>query len=161
MTLAKKCTVLYFKFTKKYIVLDKTTKAYQIAQEKMLEQDAFSQWLGIEIIAIGQGATTLQLTIRADMTNGFGIAHGGIAYALADSALAFASNAHGRHSVSVDTSIAHLQVAKVGDTLQAVTEEESLSHKMGVYRVVIRNQKQEKIAVFKGIVYRSSQEWQV
>ena len=69
-------------------------KAEQIVS-KMIENDAFSQWLGIEVINVSEGTCKLKMTIRDEMTNGFKIAHGGISYALADSALAFAANSYG------------------------------------------------------------------
>jgi len=84
---------------------------------KMFDQDAFSQWLGIEIIDVSEGFCQLKMTVRKEMLNGFQIAHGGIAYSLADSALAFASNSHGRKSLSVETSISHTVSVKEGDVL--------------------------------------------
>ncbi|MDC0231204.1 hotdog fold thioesterase [Aureispira] len=101
------------------------------------------------------------MSIRKEMTNGFNIAHGGITYSLADSALAFASNSYGRHSKSLETSISHIEVVNIGDILTARSYEESLSHKIGIYRIVITNQNEKTVALFKGIVYRSSKEWSV
>lgn len=135
-------------------------KAWRIAKEQMYDGDAFSRWLGIEIVELDAGKAVLQMRIRPEMTNGFGIAHGGIAYSLADSALAFAANAHGRKSVSVETSISHTQALKVGDLLTARAEEESLSNKIGVYRIVLTRQDGTVAGVFKGVVYRTSQEWE-
>ena len=93
------------------------------------------------------------------MLNGFGIAHGGITYSLADSALAFASNSHGRMSVSVETSISHTEQLREGDEITATAEEMSLSNKIGIYNVTIRNQNSETVALFKGTVYRTGKEW--
>ena len=70
---------------------------------KMLSGDSFSNWLGIEIIEISKGYCKLKMRVREEMTNGFGIAHGGIAFSLADSALAFAANSDGIQSLSVET----------------------------------------------------------
>jgi len=134
-------------------------KANHIVREKMYAKDAFSQWLGIEILQVTAGNVLLALTVRPEMTNGFGIAHGGISYSLADSALAFAANGYGRHSMSIETSITHLTPIKVGDRIQAMTIEESLTHKIGVYRIELTNQDNKKVATFKGIVYRSSNTW--
>lgn len=139
--------------------MDSKEKAHKIAEEQMYNQDAFSQWLGIDIVALDAGQAVLKMVVRKEMTNGFGIAHGGITYSLADSALAFAANAHGRQSVSVETSISHTQSVKAGDELTATACEESLSHKIGVYRIIITNQEKVTVAVFKGVVYRSSKEW--
>lgn len=134
--------------------------SYDLVKKNLYDQDAFSQWLGIELHEIEAGKAVLSLTVRADMTNGFGLAHGGISYSLADSALAFAANAHGRHSLSIETSIAHTTAAKIDDVLTATATEEHLSHKVGWYRVVVKNQEQALVAVFKGTVYRSSKEWE-
>jgi acyl-CoA thioesterase len=128
--------------------------------ETMYANDAFSQWLGIEIVAVGVGTAVLRMTIRPDMTNGFGIAHGGISYSLADSALAFASNSHGRMAVSIETAISHTAALKVGDVVVARAELEHLSHKTGLYRVaIVREELGDLVAVFKGTVYRKEKEW--
>ena len=126
---------------------------------KMFDQDAFSQWLGIEIVDVSEGYCKLKLTVREEMLNGFHIAHGGIAYSLADSALAFASNSNGKKSLSVETSISHTISIKDGDELTATTEELSVSDKIGVYLITITNNEDQEIAYFKGTVYRTSRDW--
>src|SRR3989338_6740923 len=83
----------------------------------MMQLDAYSQWMGIRVLHIDFGTCTLSCTISPEMLNGFGITHGGISYALADSALAFASNSHGQQCVSIETSIAHIKPAQLNDTL--------------------------------------------
>ena len=126
---------------------------------KMYDNDAFSQWLGIEVVEVKDGYCKLKMTVRKEMLNGFQIAHGGIAYSLADSALAFASNSHGRKSLSVETSISHTVSIKEGDILTAITEELSLSDKIGVYLITITKQDNQEVAYFKGTVYRTSKKW--
>ncbi len=126
---------------------------------RMYEQDAFSQWLGIERIAVEAGRCVLKMKIREEMTNGFGIAHGGIAYSLADSALAFASNARGQHALSIETSISHTLPLRTGDTLMAIATEEQLSRRIGIYRVEVKRADGQLAALFKGTVYRKSQAW--
>ena len=126
---------------------------------KMFNQDVFSQWLGIEIIDVSEGFCQLKMTVRKEMLNGFQIAHGGIAYSLADSALAFASNSHGRKSLSVETSISHTVSVKEGDSLIAVSNEIYLSLKIGIYLISIKNQNEQEVALFKGTVYRTSKDW--
>jgi acyl-CoA thioesterase len=126
---------------------------------KMYDNDWFSQWLGIERLEVKQGKCVLRMTIRKEMLNGFAIAHGGITYSLADSALAFASNSHGRMSVSVETSISHTESLKEGDVITATAEEMSLSNKVGVYHITVINQHNKVVALFKGTVYRTSKEW--
>ena len=126
---------------------------------KMYQEDAFSNCLGIEIIEINAGYCKLKMTVTKDMLNGFQIAHGGISYSLADSALAFASNAHGKKCISIETSISHTQTAKAGDVLIATTEELSYTEKMGLYIIKISNQYNKEIAYFKGTVYCTSKDW--
>lgn len=128
--------------------------------DQMFNNDPFSQWLGIERVEDGAGISVLRMKVRDEMLNGFAIAHGGITYSLADSALAFASNAHGLHALSIDTSIAHLIPVKSGDILTTQVEEISLSRKVGHYQIRILNQKNELVALFKGTVYRKSSEWE-
>jgi acyl-CoA thioesterase len=126
---------------------------------KMYDNDAFSQWLGIELATIDLGSCTLTMTVRDEMTNGFGIAHGGITYALADSALAFASNSNGSHALSVDTSINHLKPLLIGDKITARATEQNITKSTGLYQVIITNQKEEQVAIFKGLVFRKNIEW--
>lgn len=129
--------------------------------DKMYGSDPFSRWLGIERLEEGPGRSVLRLQVRKEMLNGFGIAHGGITFSLADSALAFASNAHGRMALSVETSISHTSPVRENDVLTATAMEEFASHKMANYRVEVRNQEGKIVALFKGIVYRKDQEWEV
>ena len=126
---------------------------------KMFDNDAFSQWLGIVIEEVSQGSCTLSMTIRKEMTNGFGIAHGGITYSLADSALAFAANSNGRQSVSIDTSINHVEALKEGDKIIAIATENALKNKFGFYTIEIKKE-EITIALFKGTVFRSEKEWE-
>src|SRR6188768_3482782 len=104
---------------------------------RMYDHDWFSQWLGIEKLEVKPGRCVLRMKIRKEMLNGFAIAHGGIAYSLADSALAFASNSHGRKSVSIETSISHTESLKEGDEITAVAEETSTSIKIGIYHITV------------------------
>lgn len=126
---------------------------------KMFQNDFFSQWLGITVESIEEGTCTLSMTIRKEMLNGFAIAHGGITYSLADSALAFASNSHGRQSVSIDTSINHFETLKEGDKIVAVAKQEALKNKFGFYTIEIKKEN-TVVALFKGTVFRSDKEWE-
>ena len=127
--------------------------------DKMYNNDAFSQWLGIERLYENVGTCKIRMTIREEMTNGFGIAHGGITFSFADSAFAFASNSQGRKSVSIETSISHTIACKIGDVITAEAKEDSLSNKIGIYSVTVKNQEDKVVALFKGTVYRTSKEW--
>jgi len=121
--------------------------------DAMMEKDYFSQWLGIERIEEKEGFCKLKMKIRTEMCNGFEIAHGGVAYSLADSALAFASNSTGRHAVSFESSITHIKPLKAGDTILAIAEEKNVGNRIGVYEVRVEKENGELIALFKGLVF--------
>lgn len=127
--------------------------------QKMMEKDAFSQWLDIEVIEVKAGYCQLRAEVTPDMVNGFLIAHGGISFSLSDSALAFASNSHGKQCVSIETSISHTRPAKIGDILTATCTELHRGKTIGVYQVIVNNQEDKKIALFKGTVHISEREW--
>jgi acyl-CoA thioesterase len=127
--------------------------------DKMISGDAFSGWLGIKILKITEGCCKLEMTVRDEMTNGFNIAHGGVSYSLADSALAFAANSDGIQSLSIETSISYIKKVMSGDTLIAKTQEISKNDKNAVYSISITNQDNIEIAHFQGKVYRTKKEW--
>jgi len=126
---------------------------------QMMENDLFSKWLGISILDIGLGYCTLQNTVSKDMLNGFSIAHGGISYSLADSALAFASNSHGVKCVSIETSISHIRPVFENDTLTASAKELHRGRTIAIYEVIISNQDKKTVALFKGTVNISIENW--
>ena len=136
-----------------------TQKAFRIAKEMMYDNDPFSQWLGIEIIEIGLGNCKLSMTVRKEMCNGFNMAHGGISYSLADSALAFASNSYGPKAVSIETSVSHVTPVYTGDILTAETQELSQRKKISIFQIAVTNQNNETVALFKGTVYKTSKNW--
>ena len=109
----------------------------------MLQNDAFSQWMGIEVLESEAGYCKLSMKIREEMTNGFGVCHGGITFSLADSALAFASNSRGSVSVALENNINFTKKVNVGDTLTAESEELQNGRTIGVYKVRISNQDEE------------------
>ncbi len=125
----------------------------------MYNNDPFSKLLGIQLIEIAEGQCKLAMKVTKNMLNGFGIAHGGITYSLADSALAFASNSRGIQSVSIETSINHMSKVMEGDTLTATSEEINLTGRTALYLININNQNNQAVALFKGIVFRTGKEW--
>ena len=125
----------------------------------MLSKDAFSNWMGIEVLRIEEGTCELRSTIKAEMLNGFGILHGGISYSLADSALAFASNSYGYKSVSIETSISHVRPVKAEDIITAKAVELHRGSTLGIYEITITNQENKKIALFKGTVFITADTW--
>jgi acyl-CoA thioesterase len=127
----------------------------------MMSNDFFSQWLGINIVEQREGFCRLEMSLRKEMMNGFGIAHGGITYSVADSALAFASNSKGRKSVSIETSISHVTSLKEGDKIEAIAQCETETEKIGHYnvKVYLKGNQEKPVALFRGIVYKTSREW--
>ena len=139
---------------------DANTLATRVV-DAMVGNDPFSQWLGIQRLEAGPGRSVLRMTVRPEMCNGFGVAHGGITFSFADSAFAFASNSHGRKSVSIETSISHTVATHPGDVLTATAVEDHLSNKLATYRVTVTNQHGAVVALFKGTVYRMGEAWEV
>lgn len=126
----------------------------------MMAKDYFSQWLGIEVLGITEGTCKLKMQIKKEMLNGFGIAHGGIAYSFADSALAFASNSYGQKAVSIETSISHLISLVENDIIIAEVFQQSNGNKIAIYTIDIVNETtNKKVALFKGTVYKTDKNW--
>jgi acyl-CoA thioesterase len=122
----------------------------------MLKNDRFSAWLGVEVLEFEPGGCKISMVVRDEMMNGFDIAHGGITFSFADSALAIASNGYNRLSVALETAMSFTAQVRSGDRLTAVATEISKSNKIGVYNIVITNQQQVTVGLFKGTVYRTS-----
>ncbi len=132
----------------------------QIVKERMLENDHYSQWLGVELLKIKGGYSKIKMVVRKEMLNGFQIAHGGISFGFADSAFAFASNSRGKLAYSISTDINHLQKVFEGDVLFAEAIEEHYNGKIGKYKVDVRNQNDILVATFNGLVYVSKKDWE-
>ena len=125
---------------------------------ELLEKDAFSNWLGVEVVQVKPGMATVRMTVRKEMLNGHGLCHGGVTFALADTALAFAANAHGRLATSIECSITYPAPVHQGDVLTAPVEEQALRSRLGIYSVTIENAAHRKVGLFHGIVYRADKE---
>ena len=126
---------------------------------QMMEADAMSQWLGIEVVESGPGVCRCRLSVRDDMVNGFGIAHGAITYALADSTLAFAVNAQGRHAVSVTSTIQHLAPVMLGDVIESQAIMRSEGQRVVHLDVEVTNQRGERVAWLTATGYKRSTSW--
>jgi acyl-CoA thioesterase len=136
-------------------------KKAQRVVEHMMSHDGFSRWLGVSVVSVSPGKAVLTMTVRAEMLNGFGTAHGGIQYSFADSALAFASNARGRKAVALQNVISYPAPVHAGDELTAVAEEVSLGNTIATYDITISNHHQRTVALFRGSVFRLQEEWDV
>lgn len=127
--------------------------------DQMYNNDLFSQWLGIERLEEDAGRCVLRLQVRKEMLNGFAIGHGGIAYSLADSALAFAANSFGMQCVSIETSMSYTKPVQEGDILTATAAHKSTTDKVSNYEVNIVRQNGEQVALFRGNVYLTGKPW--
>jgi acyl-CoA thioesterase len=126
---------------------------------KMLSQDAFSQWLGIEIIESRVGYCKVGMTIRREMLNSMMKAHGGISYSLADTAFGFTANTRGKYAVSIETSINHISPLEEGDYITAEATLDEQRTKVG-FNIVEVKRGEELVALFKGVVYRTNKDWE-
>lgn len=118
--------------------------------QAMLKDDEATPALGMRILDIAPGQSRLQMTVTRMMLNGHGTCHGGFIFSLADSAFAFACNTHNQRTVAQHCSISYLAPAFEHDQLTAVATELSRTGRSGLYDVLIRNQNDELLAVFRG-----------
>ncbi|MFC5048551.1 PaaI family thioesterase [Aquimarina hainanensis] len=125
----------------------------------MLSLDPFSQWLGIEVLSVEKGRCKVGMTIRKEMLNSMGKAHGGISYSLADTAFGFSANTHGKYAVSIETSINHIEALEEGDYITAEAVTDIVKTRVG-FNVVEVKRGEEIVALFKGVVYRTSKDWE-
>ena len=118
--------------------------------DTMYANDRSSKALGIDIDipAVGQAVATM--AVRDDMVNGFGVLHGGLTFALADTAFAFACNAYNVQSFAASAQIEFLRPAMLGDVLRATAIEDHRGRRSGYYTVEVRNQQGELVALFRG-----------
>ncbi len=107
--------------------------------DAMWNDDQASQALGMRIVDVGPGRAVLEMTVRADMTNGHGIGHGGFTFALADSAFAFACNTYNRRTVAFRCDIHYLAAVREGDLLVAEAVERQRTGRNGIYDVTVRS----------------------
>jgi len=118
--------------------------------EKMSASDHASKALGIEIEITEAGSATARMLVREDMVNGFDVCHGGLLFALADTAFAFACNAYNRVTVAGSASIEFLRPAMLGNALLAKATEDYRGRRSGYYTVRVENQDGEAVALFHG-----------
>ncbi len=131
--------------------------AFELAQAcaaALYAQDGCSQAHGMKIESVGPGVAVLSMPVRKDMVNGHRICHGGMIFALADSAFAFACNARNASTVASGCNIDFVAPAYLDDKLYATAKEKSLAGRTGVYDIRVSNQEDKTIAWFRGKSYR-------
>ncbi|MFK7994505.1 MAG: hydroxyphenylacetyl-CoA thioesterase PaaI [Granulosicoccus sp.] len=124
-------------------------RAEQSAQA-MWKDDNASVWFGIELVTVDMDFAVMRLIVQSHHVNGLGICHGGITFALADSAFAFACNSRNHRAVAQHNNISYLAPASTGDTLTATATQISLTGRSGITDVVVKNQNDVIIALFRG-----------
>ena len=125
----------------------------EIAQrcaETMFANDTASRNLGIEVTVDQAGEAVARLEVTETMLNGHSVCHGGFIFVLADTAFAFACNGYNQLTLAAAASIDFLRPAKKGDKLTAIAKERHRGGRSGVYDVVVSNQDDEQIALFRG-----------
>ncbi len=118
--------------------------------ESMASADSASRALGIETEVSGAGAASSRMLIREDMVNGLNVCHGGLVFALADTAFAFACNGYNNRTFAASCHIDFLRPALLGDQLLAEASEDYRGRRSGYYTVKIHNQRNEPVALFRG-----------
>ncbi|MEL6207803.1 MAG: hydroxyphenylacetyl-CoA thioesterase PaaI [Pseudomonadota bacterium] len=121
------------------------------AADAMQEGDRATPWFGIERVSVAEGRAIFALTVAEHHLNGHDICHGGVIFALADSAFAFACNSRNSATVAYHNSITYLAPGHLGDRLTAEAEELQLQGRNGITDVAVTNQKGTCIARFRGL----------
>jgi len=124
------------------------------AAAALFARDAASQMLGMRLDAVQPGRARVLMKVRADMVNGHGVCHGGLVFALADSAFAFACNTGNESTVAAAASIDFLIAVHEGDELTAEARELWRTRRNGIYEITVTNQRGERVALFRGRSYR-------
>jgi acyl-CoA thioesterase len=140
----------------KYTMNETTPSIAGKVVAKIMTEDLFSQWLGIDVLQVKDGYSKIKMTVRKEMINGLGIVHGGICFSLADSCFAFACNNRNNLSVALDTAINFLKPVHVGDELIAEAKEMHNGRSTGLYHITITNQRDHVVAFFKGTCFRTN-----
>jgi len=123
--------------------------ADKVARAMLAAEGTGPAW-GIEIEEAREGYARIRMTLRPDMLNGHGIAHGGMVFALADTAFAYACNSRNLRSVAAQASIVFLDQAREGELLIAEAQEQALVGRSGVTHVAVRTDDGRAIAAFTG-----------
>lgn len=130
--------------------LAEAQRVAELCAQALLAADQASRSLGMRLEAARPGFARMRMGVRGDMVNGHGICHGGIIFALADSAFAAACNTYNAVTVAAAASIDFLAAARIDDELTAEARELWRSKRSGIYEISVCNQRGEPIALFRG-----------
>ncbi|MTI84497.1 MAG: hotdog fold thioesterase [Firmicutes bacterium] len=121
---------------------------------KRLGKDALMKHLGIELKEMKPGYARTSMEVKPELLNGVALTHGGAIFTLADIAFAAASNAHGPVAVALNVNISFLKATTAGTTLTATAQEDNLTNKTGLYRLEVKDESGQLVALAEGLVYR-------
>jgi acyl-CoA thioesterase len=130
--------------------MDSNAMADKVAHA-MLDAEGTGPAWSVAIEEAREGYARIRMALRADMLNGHGTAHGGMVFALADTAFAYACNSRNLRTVAAQASIVYLEPAREGETLVAEARERALVGRSGVYDVSVRTADGRAIAEFTGV----------
>lgn len=122
--------------------------------DELVEEDPFSQSLGIELVDSGPGYAVTELDVTDEMLNVHGIVHGGVVYTLADTAFAVAGHSRGDESVALEVNVSYLEAADPGTTLRASAEEVHGSRRTGTYEITVHDEEENLLAILRGRSYK-------
>ena len=137
--------------------MGKSTESQRLAErsaQALYQRDRASQALGMRLVEVRPGRARVAMMVRPDMVNGHDVCHGGIVFALADSAFAFACNSYNESTVAASATIDFLAAARTGDELTAEASELWRTRRNGIYEISVSNQRGERVALFRGRSYR-------
>ncbi len=122
--------------------------------DAMLAGDEAVSALGMQVVDMSEGRAVMAMTVREDMINGHDVCHGGLIFSLADSAFAYACNSQNFNTVAAGARVEFLAPCHFGDCLTAVAQQMSQGGRTGVYDVVVTNQHNKTVALFRGNSHR-------
>jgi acyl-CoA thioesterase len=126
------------------------TPSPQAVADALYARDACSQALGIELVSVAAGSCVARMLVRTDMCNGFGIAHGGMTFLLADTAMAFASNVDGEVALASSAEIDWLAPVEDGDVITATAERRWSNGRSSVWDITLKNGSGDTVAIARG-----------
>jgi len=124
--------------------------------KRFIAGDRFAAYLGIEMTSHGPGKAEAKMPIKPHHLNSAGTLHGGAIFGLADAVFSAASNSHGTLALAINVSISYFKAINAG-ILMAAAEEVSINPRLATYLVTVTNEKDERIALFQGTVYRKKE----
>ncbi len=127
----------------------------------MLRDDAYSRWLGVEVLEIAPGRAVVRMTIRPEMCNGFGVCHGGVSFGFADTAFAFACNTQGNLAVSIENGMTYPAAIRPGEVVTATATESARSNRILYYHVHVTKADGTVVGLFRGTAYRTEKPHQI